>query len=120
MQSRTPQLPPPRGRIQLDDEPDVRGADEVFRVLRGWHMATTLGDAVERAGDAVGELVRGNVAYGRTVTAAQLDVAVQTRSRLLAAAAEFWSRHDYLLMPVSQVLVPRVWSPLAPSCSTSA
>jgi hypothetical protein len=24
VQSRTPQLPPPRGRIQLDDEPDVR------------------------------------------------------------------------------------------------
>jgi hypothetical protein len=24
VQSRTPQLPPPRGRIQLDDEPDIR------------------------------------------------------------------------------------------------
>lgn len=92
------------GVALTDDEPDVRGADEVFRVLRGWHMATTLGDAVERAGDAVGELVRDNVAYGRTVTAAQLGAAVQARTRLLAAAADFWSRHDYLLMPVSQVL----------------
>ena len=52
----------------------------------------------------VGGLVRGNVAYGRTVTAAQLGAAVQARTRLLASAADFWSRHDYLLMPVSQVL----------------
>jgi amidase len=92
------------GVVLTDDEPDVRGADEVFRVLRGWHLATTIGAAVERAGDAVGELVRGNVAYGRTVTAEQLGAAVQARTRLLARAAEFWSRHDYLLMPVSQVL----------------
>lgn len=92
------------GIVLTDDEPDVRGADEVFRVLRGWHMATTLGDAVERAGDDVGELVRGNVAYGRTVTAEQLGAAMQARTRLLASAAEFWTRHDYLLMPVSQVL----------------
>ena len=36
------------GVVLADAEPDVRGADEVFRVLRGWHMATTIGDAVER------------------------------------------------------------------------
>jgi amidase len=92
------------GVALTDAEPDVRGADEVFRVLRGWHMATTIGAAVERAGDAVGEVVRENIAYGRTVTADQLAAAVQRRTRLLAAAAEFFSEHDYLLMPVSQVL----------------
>jgi len=37
--------------VQLTQaEPDVRGADEVFRVLRGWHLATTIGDAVQAAG----------------------------------------------------------------------
>ena len=85
-------------------EPDVRGADEVFRVLRGWHLASTVGDLVERGGDAVAEVLRGNVAYGRTVTAEQLARAQQRRSALLVAAAEFFAEHEFLVMPVSQVL----------------
>ena len=92
------------GAVVVDAEPDVRGADEVFRVLRGWHLATTIGDEVERAGDLVGPVVRGNVAYGRTVTAEQLAAAVQRRSALVAAAAEFLREHEFLLLPVSQLL----------------
>ncbi len=92
------------GAVLVDAEPDVSGADEVFRVLRGWHMATTLGDEVEQGGDAVGPLVRENVAYGRTVTAAQLGAALQRRSALVAGVAEFLRAHEFLLLPVSQVL----------------
>ncbi len=91
--------------VELSDaEPSVRGANEVFRTLRGWHMATTIGDAVERAGDTVGPMARENVAYGRTVTAAQLAAAHQRRTSLLRSAAEFFGRYDYLFLPVSQVL----------------
>ena len=92
------------GLVLTDAEPTLRGADEVFRVLRGWHMATTIGDAVERGGDAVGPMVRGNVAYGRTVTAEQLAAAQHRRTALLQAAAGFFAEHDYLFLPVSQVL----------------
>ena len=92
------------GLVLTDAEPPLRGADEVFRVLRGWHMATTIGDAVERAGDAVGPMVRGNVAYGRTVTAAQLAAAQHRRTALLQGAARFFADHEYLFLPVSQVL----------------
>ncbi len=94
-----------------EDEPDVRRADEVFRVLRGWQMATTIGRAVEGAGDAVGPVVRENVAYGRTVTADQLAEAHQRRTRLVASAADFFRRHDFLLLPVSQVLPFDVGTP---------
>lgn len=43
VQSRTPQLPPPRGRIQLDDEPDVREvgnlcAAHLFAAFEAKHM----------------------------------------------------------------------------------
>ena len=92
------------GLVVTEAAPPVRGADEAFRVLRGWHMATTIGDAVERAGDAVGPMVRGNVAYGRTVTADQLAAAQHRRTALLRGAARFFADHDYLLLPVSQVL----------------
>ncbi len=87
-----------------DASPDVRGADDVFRVLRGWHQATTIGDVVERGGDAVAPALRDNVAYGRTVTAAQLARAQHRRSELLVAAAEFFAAHEFALLPVSQVL----------------
>ena len=91
--------------VQLtEDEPDVRGADDVFRVLRGWHLATTIGDVVEAAGEEVVDIVRDNVAYGRTVTAAQLAAALQQRTHLLQRAQEFFTRHEFLIMPVSQVL----------------
>ena len=85
-----------------DAEPSVRGADEVFRTLRGWHMATSIGDAVERAGEVVAPMVRENVAYGRTVTAADVARAQQRRAALVARAVEFLSRYEFLLLPVSQ------------------
>lgn len=88
----------------VDAEPQVRGADEVFRTLRGWYMATTIGDAVERAGDTVGPMVRENVAYGRTVTAAQVAAALHRRTALLQSAAAFFRDHEFLFLPVSQVL----------------
>ncbi|MDP9433930.1 MAG: amidase family protein, partial [Actinomycetota bacterium] len=87
-----------------DAAPDLAGADEVFRVLRGWHMATAIGEEVERSGDRVAAHVRGNVAYGRTVTADDLGRAVQRRTALIAAAGAFLAEHEYLLLPVSQVL----------------
>lgn len=99
-----------RPRVELlglcleEAEPDVRGADEVFRVLRGWHLATTIGDLVERGGDAVAQVVRDNVAHGRTVTAQQLAAAQQRRTALLASTARFFAAHDFLLLPVSQVV----------------
>ena len=91
--------------LRLEEaEPDVRGADEVFRTLRGWHLATTIGAAVERAGADVGPMVRENVAYGRTVTAEQVARAQQRRTALLARTAELFTDVDYLFLPVSQVL----------------
>jgi amidase len=92
------------GLVLTDAEPVVEGADEAFRVLRGWHMATKIGDAVERAGDAVGPMVRGNVAYGRTVTPGQLAAAFHRRTALLQSADAFFADHEYLFLPVSQVL----------------
>ena len=82
----------------------MTGADEVFRTLRGWHMATSIGDAVERAGDTVGPMVRENVAYGRTVTAEQVAAAHHRRNALLRAVTAFFERYDFLFLPVSQVL----------------
>lgn len=100
------------GATVVDAEPDWSGADEAFRVLRGWQMARALGAEVDRGGDAVAQVVRDNVAYGRTLTAADVSRAFELRTALVARAGEFWAAHDALVLPVSQVLpfpVEQVW-----------
>lgn len=87
-----------------DAEPDLSGADEVFRVLRGWGMARALGRDVDRGGEDVAPMVRDNVGYGRTLSAADVAWAQEARTALVAAAGEFWARHEFLVLPVSQVL----------------
>ncbi|HEV7210048.1 MAG TPA: amidase [Mycobacteriales bacterium] len=87
-----------------DAEPDLRGADEVFRVLRGWQMATTLAADVARAGPDLSPMVRENVAFGHTLTAADVAAAQQQRTAIVHRAGAFWAAHEFLLLPVSQVL----------------
>ncbi|MQA14857.1 MAG: amidase [Pseudonocardiaceae bacterium] len=88
----------------VDAEPDLRDADDVFRVLRGWGMARALGADADRGGSDVAPMVRENVAYGRTLTADDVARAQERRTALVARAGEFWQRHEFLVLPVSQVL----------------
>ncbi len=92
------------GCVVEEAEPDLSQADRVFRVLRGWHLATLYGAEVERAEDMVGPQVRDNVAYGRTVTAADLGWAEEARSALAERLGGFWDRYEFFVLPVSQVL----------------
>ncbi|MGH9103223.1 MAG: amidase [Acidimicrobiales bacterium] len=87
-----------------DAEPDLGGAETVFRVLRGWHLATTLADDVARGGEAVSPMVRENVAWGQAVTAQQLAWACERRSAIAQRVGDFLTRHQFLVLPVSQVL----------------
>jgi amidase len=92
------------GCVVEDAEPELGHADQVFRVLRGWHLATLYGDEVELGEDLVGPQVRDNVAYGRTVTAADLGWAEEARSGLAERMGGFWDRYEFFVLPVSQVL----------------
>ncbi len=87
-----------------EDEPDLDGADRIFRVLRGWQVAASLGPLVGAEDERVAPMVRENIAYGRTVTAADLAWAEGQRSRLVARVGAFFARHEFLVLPVSQVL----------------
>lgn len=96
-----------QGCAVLDAEPDLSGADEIFRVLRGWQLAAGLGadvDRAEAAGQPVAPMVATNVAYGRTVTAGDLARAHTARAALCERVGRFWAEHDYLVLPVSQAL----------------
>jgi amidase len=84
--------------------PDLSGADETFDVLRAWHFATTLGDAVREHPDRVKGTVRWNVERGRRLTAEDVGRAELAHTRLHQQVVEFFAEFDVLLAPTTQVL----------------
>lgn len=83
--------------------PDFSGADEVFRVLRGWQMASVIGAGL---GDRVSELkptLAANIEFGRGLTGADLGRAELMHSDLFHRMRLFLSGYDILLLPVSQL-----------------
>ncbi|MCU1642539.1 MAG: hypothetical protein JWN03_2814 [Nocardia sp.] len=85
------------------DCPDFTGADDAFRVLRGWQMATVLGAAMGDHLDQLKPTLRGNVEYGLGLTAADLGRAEIRHTALFHRMREFFARYDVLLLPVSQL-----------------
>ena len=62
-----------RGGLDVsEDEPDLRGADEVFETWRAFLSATGLGDEYDARGDAMKATVRAEVERGRALTSAAL------------------------------------------------
>ena len=87
----------------VDDEPNLRGADECFKTLRAWQFAT--GPAV-RLGPRVEQLkatIRDEIRRGNELPAAQVAAAYEHLGVLLRRSVEFFSRYDLLAGPVTQV-----------------
>lgn len=91
------------GELALDC-PDLDEADEVFTVLRAWLFAASLGPVVDAHPELVNAAIHGNVAAGRRLSGADLARAEAAHTRLHVAVAEFFTRHDVLLAPTSQVV----------------
>jgi amidase len=83
--------------------PDFSGADEVFRILRGWLFELRLGTLVERHRDRIKPSVVWNVEVGRDLTGSDIGRAEILHTRLFHRIREFFERYDVLLLPVSQV-----------------
>jgi amidase len=84
--------------------PDFAGADEVFRTLRAWQFALSLGQVVDRHRDQVKETVVWNVEAGRSLTGADIARAEVLHTQLFHRMRRFFEEYDVLLLPVSQVL----------------
>jgi amidase len=92
------------GAVVEEDCPDLRGADEVFGVLRAWLFEATFGDLVRRNPEEVKETIRWNAARGAELTGADVGRAEMAHTRLHERVVEFFGRYDVLLAPVTQVL----------------
>ncbi|MFD3745390.1 amidase [Nocardia sp. NPDC058633] len=83
--------------------PDFTGADDVFRVLRGWQMATSIGAALGDLVEQVKPTLRANIEFGRGLTGADIGRAELVHSELFHRMREFFTRYDVLLLPTSQL-----------------
>ena len=86
-----------------DEEPDLTGADEVFAGIRAWIFEATHGDAY-RAGLPLKSTIKWNVEEGLRVTGPELGRLETMRTALYQRMRLFMDRHDYLILPTTQVL----------------
>jgi amidase len=84
--------------------PDLRGADEVFGVLRAWLFEASYGDLVRRHPDRVKETIRWNAARGAELTGADVGRAEVAHTKLYERMVAFFEQYDVLLAPTTQVL----------------
>lgn len=82
---------------------DFAGAEQVFRTLRAWSFAYTLGDAVRAHPEQVKPSLIWNVEEGLRLTAGDVARAEGLHTDLFHRAREFFDQYDVLLLPTSQV-----------------
>ena len=83
--------------------PDFAGADEAFRVLRAWQFAVRFGPLLETSRDRLKDSIVWNTEEGLRLSAADVGRAEVLRTELFHRFREFFTRYDFLLLPVSQV-----------------
>jgi amidase len=83
--------------------PDLTDAREIFFTLRAHAYAADLGELLAEHRDLMKATVVWNIEEGLRLTGADLARAERRRTELAARVAAFFSRYDFLVMPVTQV-----------------
>jgi amidase len=86
-----------------DGEPDFADADEVFQTLRAWSFAEERGGDLRQHRDLMKDTVIWNTEQGLRLTGADVSRAEVKRAALHHRVSEFLERHEFLVLPVSQV-----------------
>jgi amidase len=91
------------GCVVEDAVPDLREADEIFKVLRAWAFEVQYWDLLEKHRDQIKQTVIWNVEAGRLLTGPQIARAEARRTVLYHQVREFMQNYDFLAGPVTQV-----------------
>jgi amidase len=86
-----------------DGEPDFADADEVFQTLRAWSFAEERGEDLRQHRDLMKDTVIWNTEQGLRLSGADVSRAEVKRAALHRRVGEFLERHEFLVLPVSQV-----------------
>ena len=85
-------------------EPDFTDANEAFLAWRHWSTELAFGDLIATHGDQLNEYVHWHVEEGRKLTGPYLSRIEAKRTELFQRMAAFFSKYEFFILPVNQVL----------------
>ncbi|HEX3097826.1 MAG TPA: amidase family protein, partial [Usitatibacter sp.] len=91
------------GCVVEDAHPDLRGADEVFQVLRALAFAQRYGPLLAKHRSRMKDTVVWNIEEGMKLDGPRIGRAMALRSDLYRRMREFMERYEFLCLPVNQV-----------------
>lgn len=84
-------------------QPDLRDADETFRVWRAWLFELGFGEMLRTHREQMKDTVIWNIEEGQKLTGPQIGQAERKRTELYQRVRQFMERYEFLVLPVSQV-----------------
>jgi amidase len=91
------------GCIVEECDPDLRDADEIFKVWRAWRFELAYGHLLADHRDRIKDTVVWNIEEGRKLTGPQIGAAEVERTALYHRVREFMDTYEFLVLPASQV-----------------
>ncbi len=91
------------GCVVEEAEPDLSGADEVFKVWRAWQFELSYGHLLDGNREALKDTVVWNIEEGRRLSGRQVGEAERLRGSLYHKAREFMEKYEFLILPTTQV-----------------
>lgn len=87
-----------------DDEPDFADADEIFQTLRAWSFAQSRAEDLRQQRELIKDTVVWNVEKGLQLSGMDIARAEVLRTQLYERVQALLQRHEFLVLPVSQVV----------------
>jgi amidase len=91
------------GCITEDEVPDLRDADEIFRVQRAQIFASSHAELLPKHRELMKDTVTWNIEEGLKLTSQQIGAAELKRTALFQRVHAFFEEYEFLVLPVSQV-----------------
>jgi amidase len=86
-----------------DAEPDLRDADETFKILRAWSFHMAYGELLQTHRAQMKDTVIWNIEAGAQLSGAQVARAWKLRTAIYRRVHAFFEQYEFLLLPVTQV-----------------
>lgn len=86
------------------DQPNLKGADEVFRTLRGYSFAGSFETEYAKSKDLLNPAIVWNIEQGMELTALDLYRARVNQGEIFQRMLDFFENYDFLMLPTVQVL----------------
>jgi amidase len=83
--------------------PDFADADEIFQVMRAWHMESRFTDLIAKHRDQIKDTVIWNTEQGQKLTGPQIARAEIKRTALYHRVRTFMETHEFLVCTTNQV-----------------